>query len=73
MIDFTKTLETNQILLRPLKREDYDGFIEITDDKKLWVYFTNDLSNKNELFDWVETGIQDIKTRKDSYSQSLIN
>ena len=64
MIDFTKTLETNQILLRPLRQEDYNRFTEITDDKDLWIYFTNDLSDKNVLFKWIETGVQEIKDKK---------
>jgi RimJ/RimL family protein N-acetyltransferase len=63
MIDFTKTLETDQILIRPLKQEDYDRFIEITDDKDLWIYFTNDLSDKKVLFEWIETGVQEIKNK----------
>jgi len=64
MIDFTKTLETNQILLRPLRQEDYNRFTEITDDKDLWIYFTNDLSDKNVLFKWIETGVHEIKDKK---------
>jgi RimJ/RimL family protein N-acetyltransferase len=64
MIDFTKTLETNQILLRPLRQEDYNRFTKITDDKNLWIYFTNDLSDKDVLFKWIETGVQEIKDKK---------
>lgn len=64
MIDFLKTLETNQILLRPLRQEDYDRFAEITDDKDLWIYFTNDLSDKDILYKWVESGVQEINDKK---------
>ena len=63
MIDFAKTLETNRVLLRPLKQEDYDRFIEITQDKDLWIYFTNDLSDKETLLNWIETGVQEIKNK----------
>lgn len=64
MIDFLKTLETNQILLRPLRQEDYNRFAEITDDKDLWIYFTNDLSDKDILYKWVESGVQEINDKK---------
>ena len=49
MIDFNKTLETNQILMRPMRLEDYDRFVEISVDKDLWIYFTSDLSDKKVL------------------------
>lgn len=64
MIDFLKTLETNQVLLRPLRQEDYNRFAEITDDKDLWIYFTNDLSDKDILYKWVESGVQEINYKK---------
>ncbi len=64
MIDFNKTLETNQILLRPLSQDDYDRFLKITTDKDLWIYFTSDLSDNNELLRWIETGEQEIKNEK---------
>ena len=64
MIDFNNTLETNQILLRPLSLDDYDRFLKITTDKDLWIYFTNDLSDNNELLRWIETGEQEIKNEK---------
>jgi len=64
MIDFNKTLETNQILMRPMRLEDYDRFVEISVDKDLWIYFTSDLSDKKVLQSWIETGEQDIKNKK---------
>ena len=56
MIDFAKILETDQILLRPLRHEDFDGLKKITDDKDLWRYFTDDLSDKNVLREWIRLG-----------------
>ena len=64
MIDFTKTLETSQILLRPLRQEDYNRFTEITYDKDMWIFFTNDLSDENVLIKWIEAGVQEIKDKK---------
>jgi len=64
MIDFTKTFETQRIILRPLKQEDKEHFIKITTDKKLWIYFTSDLSDKLILSEWLDAGIQDINNKK---------
>ena len=72
MIDFNKTLETDKVILRPLRREDYDRFIEMTEDKNLWTYFTNDLSDKTALRTWVETAVQQIKDKK-RLAFSIIN
>lgn len=64
MIDFNKTFETNQILMRPMSLDDYDRFIKISQDKDLWIYFTSDLSDKNVLRRWIETGEQETKNKK---------
>ena len=61
MIDFNKTLETDKILLRPMHVDDADGFSKLTVDKDLWIYFTSDLSDKNELQQWIKTGVEDTK------------
>lgn len=64
MIDFKKILETNLILMRPISLDDYESFIEICSDKDLWIYFTSDLSNKDTLQKWIETGEQETKNKK---------
>jgi RimJ/RimL family protein N-acetyltransferase len=64
MIDFTKIFETEQVLLRPVRRDDYNEFIPLTQDKGLWTYFTNDLSDKDILLAWVETGIKELTLKK---------
>ena len=64
MIDFNKTFDTNQILIRPMRLDDYDSFKEISADKDLWLYFTSDLSDKNVLHNWIETGEQERKNKK---------
>lgn len=64
MEDFTKIFETNQILLRPLRIEDFNGLKEKTDDKDLWIYFTSDLLDKNTLLKWIENGVQDVINKK---------
>jgi hypothetical protein len=57
MISFTKTFETDTILLRPMNLNDFEEFIEITTEKDLWEYFTNDLSDMDILYKWVESGV----------------
>ena len=65
MFDFNLTLQTDEILLRPIKLEDFDPFLKLTDDKSMWIYFTSDLSEKAELKKWVETALteNEKKTR----------
>ncbi|MFA6979098.1 MAG: GNAT family protein [Ignavibacteriaceae bacterium] len=53
------TLQTNEILLRPVKLEDFDSFSKLTDNKSMWIYFTSDLSKKSKLKKWVETAISE--------------
>ncbi|RIH65047.1 N-acetyltransferase [Mariniphaga sediminis] len=64
MIDFTKMFESQQVLLRPVRRDDYNEFIPLTQDKGLWTYFTNDLSEKDALLAWVEAGIKELTLKK---------
>lgn len=64
MIDFSKQFETDLILLRPVEQDDLEGFYECTKDSNLWIWFTADLSDKNNLQVWIETAIRDIKSRK---------
>ncbi len=65
MIDFDLTLQTATILLRPTTIEDVSGFTELTTDKTMWIYFTNDLSDRVELENWVNDALfqKENKTR----------
>jgi RimJ/RimL family protein N-acetyltransferase len=64
MIDFSKVFETKDILLRPMRTEDYDGFSQLTTDQDLWVHFTSDLSDLRALRRWVETSVREMKNKK---------
>ena len=48
------TLETPRVLLRLVTPEDYDAFLPLTKDKETWKYFTKDLSDEQELKDWMQ-------------------
>ena len=63
MIDFDLTLENDDVLLCPLRKKDLDDFRKIVGDPLLWIYFTRDLSVKEELEQWVEESISQIKTK----------
>ena len=48
------TLETPRVLLRLVTPEDYETFLPLTKDKETWKYFTKDLSDEQELKDWMQ-------------------
>ncbi|THU41753.1 GNAT family N-acetyltransferase [Niastella caeni] len=50
----TFTLETQRVLLRLVTPQDYEVFLPLTKDKEIWKYFTKDLSNEQELKNWME-------------------
>ena len=63
MLDFNSTLQTDQVLLRPLISEDFKAFEKLTTDKSMWIYFTSDLSVKSELQSWIDDAIKDQKNK----------
>lgn len=63
MINFNVNLENSVIQLRPINKNDLYDFEKITNDKNLWYYFTSDLSNLDELNNWVETALTDIQNK----------
>jgi len=48
------TLETPRVLLRLVTPEDYETFLPLTKDKETWKYFTKDLSDEQELKNWMQ-------------------
>lgn len=64
MIDFGKTFYSDLVSMRPMRKKDLDGFSRITPDKDLWTWFTNDLSDVQELSQWVDNGLLDLKNRQ---------
>lgn len=59
MIHFDKTFDTDLVRLRPLRLEDANEMLKKTHDPDMWIYFTSDLSIKEELIDWIKAGIED--------------
>jgi RimJ/RimL family protein N-acetyltransferase len=64
MIDFDIVLESENVMLRPIKKEDIDAFIGLTKDRSMWVYFTSDLSIAMELIKWVDSAIEETSCKK---------
>lgn len=53
------SLETDRVLLRPMKKEDIAKFLPITPSDNLWTYFTKDLDDETQLIEWVEEAVSD--------------
>jgi RimJ/RimL family protein N-acetyltransferase len=62
-MNFNLILENNAIKLRPVEPEDYERFLPLTTGKKMWYYFTDDLSERKSLKSWVETAIAQTKAK----------
>ena len=65
MVDFELILQTAEVLLRPLLKEDFGQLVDLTNDQSMWTYFTSDLSDKAVLRDWIADAIlqKENKTR----------
>lgn len=48
------TLETPRVLLRLTTPQDYDAFLPLSKDAEIWKYFAKDLSNGQELQNWMQ-------------------
>jgi len=57
MIDFNKQFESELVVVRPTTIEDYDEMSKLTTDSEMWIYFTSDLSNPEELRQWIKIGV----------------
>ncbi len=60
MIDFSKEFKTDALFIRPLRLEDTDEMFQLTSiDPDMWIYFTSDLSKKEDLNKWINSGVND--------------
>jgi RimJ/RimL family protein N-acetyltransferase len=48
------TLETPRVLLRLMTLQDYETFLPLSKDAEIWKYFVNDLSDEQELKNWIQ-------------------
>jgi RimJ/RimL family protein N-acetyltransferase len=63
MIDFQLTLQSDRVLLRPMKAEDLNTFKALTTEQSLWIYFTSDLSVERELEAWVDSALRQMEEK----------
>ena len=59
MIDYNKSFETNNLLIRPMKIDDYNEMYKLTANPEMWKYFTADLSDKGVLKSWIKAAVND--------------
>lgn len=55
MIDPELILETDKVLLRPVRETDFEPFLELAQDKDMWYYFSLNLSDPAHLRKWMDT------------------
>lgn len=53
------TLETPRVLLRLMKKEDFDVLSPLTKHEDMWVHFTKDLYSDDELKKWIDDALSD--------------
>ena len=52
------TLQTNEVLLRPILPEDYEPFHQLTmQDEDMWEYFSLKLSDAAQLKQWIDDAV----------------
>ncbi len=64
MIDFDLQLETADILLRPVAESDLDKMRPLTRDAEMWKWFTYNLSNDDELTQWFNAALKEMRQQK---------
>lgn len=53
-------LETEKVTLRPLAKEDYDSFLQLSQqDEDMWYYFSLNLASPEQLKKWISIAIAD--------------
>lgn len=65
MISTQLTLETATVLLRPMVQNDYENFLQLTQqDVNMWEFFSANLSDANQLKSWMDTGLKEREEGK---------
>ena len=54
-------LQTNKVLLRLVQQDDKDAFHQLAQDEEMWQYFTLNLSDEQQLQQWLDTAFNDHK------------
>jgi N-acetyltransferase len=62
MIPAELVLETDRVVLRPIRENDFDDFLRLAQDKGMWEYFTLNLADKVHLRKWMDAAFADRET-----------
>lgn len=63
MLDFNLILKNENVVLRPMVEDDYHEYVKITNDKSLWKYFAQDLSDPDQLKTWVGKALKQLSEK----------
>lgn len=63
MFDIPIQLQNNFVLLRPLIKTDYTEFKHIKTHSDIWIYFTSDLSDSEQLYKWVDDALSQMHNK----------
>ncbi len=53
------TLETDRVILAPMKPEDATAFLQISQPDFLWKYFTKELNDASQLEEWMQEAFRE--------------
>ena len=65
-------LQNDFVLLRPLKKADYELFKEIAFNPAIWKYNVTSASNENELHKWIDDALE-LKKNNQRYPFTIVN
>ena len=63
MINFSKQIISDKVILRPIEASDFDEMSSLTQDPDMWYYFTSDLSVSSELKRWIDDALSDLRNK----------
>jgi len=59
IIPFDLALETDRVLLRPIRESDFDDFLALAQDEDTWTYFSLNLADPVQLRQWMSDAARD--------------
>ena len=57
------TLETSNVILRPIRESDYNDLQELAQEQAMWNYFALNLAEKQHFEKWMNTALADKQAR----------
>ncbi len=61
MIPVDLSLETSQVILRPISQNDFPVFQQLAQDEGMWEYFSLNLADEVQLKQWMDQAFKDIE------------